>query len=116
MDHIGGHCGMLVGEEVANDPTLDLLARTAVSHAEAGADIVAPSDMMDGRVLTIREALDVAGFPELPIFSYAAKYASAYYGPFRDAAESTRPTGWKRFARLQRISTRVPTRSSYSLR
>lgn len=91
-----GHCGILVGEEVANDPTLELLARTAVSHAEAGADIVAPSDMMDGRVLTIRRALDQAGHAELPIFSYAAKYASAFYGPFRDAAESTPEFGDRR--------------------
>jgi porphobilinogen synthase len=83
-----GHCGVLQGEEVLNDPTLDLLARTAVSHAQAGADIVAPSDMMDGRVAAIRDALDGAGFIELPIMSYAAKYASAFYGPFRDAAQS----------------------------
>jgi porphobilinogen synthase len=86
-DH--GHCGLLTPEgEVDNDATLDLLARSAVSHAEAGADIVAPSDMMDGRVAAIRGALDAAGFASLPIMSYAVKYSSAFYGPFREAAES----------------------------
>jgi porphobilinogen synthase len=84
-----GHCGILIDGEVANDPTLNLLAKTALSHAAAGADIVAPSDMMDGRVLAIRRVLDLEGFTEVPILSYAAKYASAFYGPFRDAAEST---------------------------
>lgn len=87
-----GHCGILrQGDtcgEVENDPTLELIARTALSHAEAGADIVAPSDMMDGRVQAIRAALDEAGFINIPIMSYAVKYASAFYGPFRDAAES----------------------------
>ena len=83
-----GHCGLVDGQQVLNDPTLDLLAATAVSHAEAGADIVAPSDMMDGRVQTIRLALDTAGFQQTPIMSYAVKYASAFYGPFREAAES----------------------------
>ncbi|MEX1258692.1 MAG: porphobilinogen synthase [Gemmatimonadota bacterium] len=91
-----GHCGVLDGETVLNDPTLDLLARTAVSHAEAGADMVAPSDMMDGRVGAIRAALDGAGFVELPILSYAAKYASAFYGPFRDAADSAPAFGDRR--------------------
>ncbi len=85
-DH--GHCGVVEGGEVLNDPTLELLARTAVSHADAGADVVAPSDMMDGRVAAIRAALDEAGFAATPILSYAAKYASAFYGPFREAAES----------------------------
>jgi len=93
-DH--GHCGVLVDGEVDNDATLPLLARTAVSHAEAGADIVAPSDMMDGRVATIRRALDEAGYIMTPIMSYAAKYASAYYGPFRDAAGSTPVSGDRR--------------------
>ncbi len=93
-DH--GHCGILEEGEVRNDPTLELLARTAVSHARAGADLVAPSDMMDGRVGAIREALDAGGFPHLPIMSYAAKYASAFYGPFRDAAESTPASGDRR--------------------
>lgn len=88
-----GHCGVLEGGRVLNDPTLDLLARTAVSQARAGADIIAPSDMMDGRVAVIREALDAAGFTETPIMSYAAKFASAFYGPFREAAGSTPSTG-----------------------
>jgi len=83
-----GHCGIVVGDQVDNDRTLPLLAKTALSHAEAGADIVAPSDMMDGRVKAIRESLDKNGFQHIPILSYAAKYASAFYGPFREAAES----------------------------
>ena len=87
-----GHCGILrEGDtcgEVVNDPTLDLLAKTALSHVEAGADMVAPSDMMDGRILAIREALDKAGYVNIPIMSYAVKYASAFYGPFRAAAGS----------------------------
>ncbi len=82
-----GHCGVLKDGEVANDETLELIARTALSHAEAGADIVAPSDMMDGRVAAIRETLDEGGFTGVPIMSYSAKFASAFYGPFRDAAE-----------------------------
>jgi porphobilinogen synthase len=85
-DH--GHCGILDGETVDNDKTLDLLAKEAVSHAKAGADVIAPSDMMDGRVAAIRDALDDNGFENIPILSYAAKFASSYYGPFRDAAES----------------------------
>ena len=91
-----GHCGVILNGDVKNDPTLELLAREAVSHAEAGADMVAPSDMMDGRVEAIRLALDESGFPELPIMSYAAKYASAFYGPFREAAESTPQFGDRR--------------------
>ncbi|MBW1645887.1 MAG: porphobilinogen synthase [Deltaproteobacteria bacterium] len=83
-----GHCGVVKNGQILNDPTLELLAREAVSHARAGADMVAPSDMMDGRVGSIREALDQAGFSELPIMAYSVKYASAFYGPFRDAAES----------------------------
>jgi len=83
-----GHCGVVVDGDVHNDKTLELLARMALSHAEAGADIIAPSDMMDGRVKAIREALDGSGFVNLPIMSYAVKYASAFYGPFRDAAQS----------------------------
>lgn len=93
-DH--GHCGLLEGESVANDPTLELLAREAVSHARAGADVVAPSDMMDGRVGAIRTALDAAGFTGIPILSYAVKYASGLYGPFRDAAQSTPAFGDRR--------------------
>ena len=91
-----GHCGVLRGGEVLNDPTLELIARTAVSHAQAGADVVAPSDMMDGRVAAIREALDEADLAHVPILSYAAKYASAFYGPFRDAADSAPAFGDRR--------------------
>jgi porphobilinogen synthase len=98
MEH--GHCGIVHrsarGTRILNDPTLKLLARTAASHAEAGADIVAPSDMMDGRVRAIRAELDRGGFEETPIMSYAAKFASAYYGPFREAAESTPKFGDRR--------------------
>ncbi len=83
-----GHCGLVEDGDVHNDKTLELLAREAVSHARAGADMVAPSDMMDGRIGRIRRALDEKGFPHIPIMSYAAKYASAFYGPFRDAAQS----------------------------
>ena len=91
-----GHCGLIVDGDVANDETLKWLAKTAVSHAEAGADIVAPSDMMDGRVGAIRSALDAKGFSKTPILSYAAKYASAFYGPFREAAESAPQFGDRR--------------------
>jgi porphobilinogen synthase len=91
-----GHCGMVVNGYVDNDRTLPLLARTALSHAEAGADIVAPSDMMDGRVKAIREVLDEKGLQHIPILSYAAKYASAFYGPFREASESTPQFGDRR--------------------
>ncbi|MBO0601347.1 porphobilinogen synthase [Sporosarcina sp. E16_3] len=90
-DH--GHCGVLEGGKVLNDPSLELLTRTAVSQAKAGADIIAPSNMMDGFVAAIRQGLDAAGFEDIPIMSYAVKYASAYYGPFRDAAESTPKSG-----------------------
>jgi porphobilinogen synthase len=91
-----GHCGVIEGEEVRNDPTLELLAKMAVSHARAGAHVVAPSDMMDGRVAAIRTALDGSGFADTPILSYAAKYASAFYGPFRDAADSAPQFGDRR--------------------
>jgi len=91
-----GHCGVIHDGEVQNDPTLRLLAKAAVSHAAAGADIVAPSDMMDGRVAAIRSALDANGFEMTPILSYAAKYASAFYGPFRDAADSAPQFGDRR--------------------
>ena len=95
MSH--GHCGIVSARgKILNDPSLKLLARSAVSHAEAGADIVAPSDMMDGRVRAIREALDQNGFLDTPILSYAAKFASAFYGPFREAAESTTQFGDRR--------------------
>lgn len=83
-----GHCGVLCGHDVDNDATLELLAKTALSHVEAGADMVAPSDMMDGRVMAIRQLLDKNGHKEIPIMSYAVKFASAFYGPFRDAADS----------------------------
>jgi len=86
-DH--GHCGVIKKGKILNDPTLELLAKEALSHAKAGADMVGPSDMMDGRVAVIREALDTNGFDDIPIMSYAAKYSSAFYGPFREAAEST---------------------------
>jgi len=93
-DH--GHCGIVEGEEVRNDPSVERLAATALSHARAGADVVAPSDMMDGRVAAIRRVLDQHDFAEVPIVAYAAKFASAYYGPFRDAAESTPQFGDRR--------------------
>jgi porphobilinogen synthase len=93
-DH--GHCGLIIDQEIANDPSVALLARTAVSHAAAGADIVAPSDMMDGRIGEIRKALDERGFDMVTIMSYAAKYCSAFYGPFRDAAGSTPKFGDRR--------------------
>ena len=91
-----GHCGVVKDGEVLNDPTLELLQKEAVSHVKAGADMVAPSDMMDGRVKAIREALDSEGYSHIPIMSYAAKYASSFYGPFRDAAESTPQFGDRR--------------------
>jgi porphobilinogen synthase len=91
-----GHCGLVVDGEVKNDPSLEWLAKGAVSHARAGADVVAPSDMMDGRVAAIRAALDASGFPDTPILSYAAKFASVFYGPFREAAESTPQFGDRR--------------------
>lgn len=91
-----GHCGVLDGERILNDETVDLLVKESISHAEAGADIIAPSDMMDGRVGAIRKALDDEGFTEIPILSYAVKYASGYYGPFRDAAESAPAFGDRR--------------------
>ena len=94
MEH--GHCGVVKGGKILNDPTLKLLARAAASHAEAGADIVAPSDMMDGRVRAIRAELDRTGFADTPIMSYAAKFASAFYGPFREAAESAPKFGDRR--------------------
>ena len=91
-----GHCGLVVGDEIANDATVEQLTRTALSHAGAGADIVAPSDMMDGRIGAIRESLDTAGFAETAIMSYAAKYCSAFYGPFREAADSAPAFGDRR--------------------
>jgi porphobilinogen synthase len=112
MEH--GHCGIVRKEgnraSILNDPTLKLLARTAVSHAEAGADIVAPSDMMDGRVGAIRKELDRNGFGDTPIMSYAAKFASAFYGPFREAAESTPQFGDRRSYQMDAGNAREAVR------
>jgi porphobilinogen synthase len=105
-----GHCGVLEGEEVDNDATLELLARTSVSHAAAGADAVCPSDMMDGRVAAIRLALDEDGHGETPIVSYAAKYASAFYGPFREAADSTPAFGDRRGYQMDPANVREALR------
>lgn len=91
-----GHCGVLNGEEILNDETVELLVKEAVSHAKAGADVIAPSDMMDGRVAAIRKGLDDNGFRNIPVLSYAVKYASGYYGPFRDAADSAPAFGDRR--------------------
>jgi porphobilinogen synthase len=105
-----GHCGIVEDGTVRNDPTVDLLARTAVSHAEAGADIVAPSDMMDGRVGAIRDALDEATFADTPIMAYSAKYASAYYGPFRDAVDSAPQHGDRRGYQMDASNAREAVR------
>ncbi len=105
-----GHCGVLEGEEVVNDATLELLSRTAVSHVEAGADAVAPSDMMDGRVAALRAGLDDAGLDSTPILSYAAKYASAFYGPFREAADSTPAFGDRRGYQMDPANVREALR------
>ncbi len=107
-DH--GHCGVVQDGEVLNDPTLELLAKEAVAHARAGADVVAPSDMMDGRVAAIRAALDDAALPEVAILSYAAKYASAFYGPFRDAAQSTPQFGDRRGYQMDPANAREALR------
>jgi porphobilinogen synthase len=100
-----GHCGIVRGNEIVNDESVELLVREATSHAEAGADMVAPSDMFDGRVGAIRRALDAGGFPNLPIMSYAAKYASGFYGPFREAAESTPKFGDRRSHQMDPANT-----------
>jgi porphobilinogen synthase len=105
-----GHCGPLDGDDVDNDRALELLARTAVSHAEAGADVVCPSDMMDGRVAAIRAGLDDAGYAQIPIVSYAAKYASAFYGPFRDAVDSTPAFGDRRGYQMDPANVREALR------
>ena len=107
-DH--GHCGVLESGQVANDATLELLSREAVSHAQAGADIVAPSDMMDGRVAAIRSALDQAGLEQTAILSYAAKYASAFYGPFREAADSAPSNGDRRSYQMDTRNAREAMR------
>jgi porphobilinogen synthase len=105
-----GHCGVVKSDEILNDPTLDLLAAAAVSHAKAGADIVAPSDMMDGRVGAIRRALDDGGFSNVAILSYAAKYCSAFYGPFREAAESAPQFGDRRSYQMDPANAREALR------
>ena len=105
-----GHCGFVKNGDVENDTTLNWLAKTAVSHARAGADIVAPSDMMDGRVAAIREGLDAAGFHKTPILSYAAKYASVFYGPFREAAESAPQFGDRRSYQMDPTNSREAMR------
>jgi porphobilinogen synthase len=105
-----GHCGVVNHQQVDNDQTLPLLAQIALSHAEAGADMVAPSDMMDGRVKTIRESLDGKGFTYIPIMSYAAKYSSAYYGPFRDAVESAPQFGDRRAYQMDPANSREALR------
>jgi porphobilinogen synthase len=109
-DH--GHCGFLINDEVDNDTTLEILAKTALSHAKAGADIVAPSDMMDGRVAEIRATLDEHNFEMVPIMSYAVKYASAFYGPFRDAAESTPQFGDRRAYQMDPANSREALREA----
>lgn len=105
-----GHCGVIKGDCILNDETLPLLARMALSHVEAGADIVAPSDMMDGRVKTIREYLDSNGFSNIPILAYSAKYASGFYGPFREAAESTPQFGDRRSYQMDSPNAREAMR------
>jgi porphobilinogen synthase len=105
-----GHCGVVVDGEVSNDRSLELLARTAVSHVEAGADVVAPSDMMDGRVGAIREALDEHDASEVPVLAYAAKYASAFYGPFREAADSAPSFGDRRSYQMDPANVREALR------
>ena len=109
-DH--GHCGVIQDGEVLNDPTLDLLARTAVAQAEAGADIIAPSNMMDGFVAAIRSALDRSGFENIPIMSYAVKYASGFYGPFREAAQSTPQFGDRRGYQMDPANSREALREA----
>jgi porphobilinogen synthase len=107
-----GHCGVIVDGDVHNDQSLELLARTAVSHVEAGADVVAPSDMMDGRVHAIRESLDDRGFEQTPILAYSAKYASAFYGPFREAADSTPAFGDRRGYQMDPANVREALRET----
>jgi porphobilinogen synthase len=107
-----GHCGVIVDGAVHNDQSLELLARTAVSHVEAGADVVAPSDMMDGRVHAIREALDDCSYEQTPILAYSAKYASAFYGPFREAADSTPAFGDRRGYQMDPANVREALRES----
>jgi len=105
-----GHCGAVQGEEILNDPSLELLCRMALSHVEAGADMVAPSDMMDGRIRAIRKALDASGLSQIPIMSYAAKFASAFYGPFREAAGSAPSFGDRRSYQMDPANRREALR------
>lgn len=107
-----GHCGVIENNDVSNDPTLDILARTAVSQAEAGADIIAPSGMMDGMISAIRGGLDAAGFEQIPILSYAVKYASGFYGPFREAADSTPQFGDRRSYQMDPTNIREAMREA----
>lgn len=109
-DH--GHCGCLIGEEVDNDATLEILAKTALSHAQAGADMIAPSDMMDGRVAEIRAVLDENNFDSVPIMSYSVKYASAFYGPFREAADCTPQFGDRRSYQMDPANSREALREA----
>jgi porphobilinogen synthase len=111
-DH--GHCGILENGEVLNDPTLELLSRVSLSHAQAGADVIAPSDMMDGRVGAIRKTLDDNGFEHTPILSYAAKYASGYYGPFRDAAESAPQSGDRKGYQMDSANSKEALREVFA--
>jgi porphobilinogen synthase len=105
-----GHCGVVEGDHILNDPTLELLAKQALSHARAGADMVAPSDMMDGRVAAIRKALDENGFSEIAILAYSAKFASSFYGPFREAAESAPQFGDRRSYQMDFANAREAMR------
>ncbi len=107
-----GHCGFVSGGKVDNDATLEILAKTALSHAKAGADMVAPSDMMDGRVAEIREAMDENGFEDIPIMSYAVKYASSFYGPFREAAECAPQFGDRRSYQMDPANSREAIREA----
>lgn len=110
-----GHCGLLSPDgEIQNDLTLELLAKTAISHARAGADIIAPSDMMDGRIQAIRKALDGADFTQIPIMSYAVKYASAYYGPFREAADSSPKSGDRKSYQMDFANAREALREAHA--
>lgn len=110
MDH--GHCGIIKNDQILNDPSLELLGKTALSHARAGADMVSPSDMMDGRVKYIRNILDSEGFSDLPIMSYAVKYASAFYGPFRDAAQSAPSFGDRKTYQMDPANSREAMREA----
>jgi porphobilinogen synthase len=109
-----GHCGILHNEEILNDETVELLVKEAISHAKAGADIIAPSDMMDGRVAAIRNGLDLNGFTNIPIMSYAVKYASGYYGPFRDAADSAPAFGDRRSHQMDEANSNEAIREAES--